>query len=224
LDLTLVNNNLFHFDARSVSTTFQNAAGSPNAQAMTLFQLPFSISEQARAFLTAETIKLPGALNSSITVTSEPPGLTLGFNEGSNGVPLSNNHILAPGDYLIAGNYTTLSQLDGVNIADAEGTLVITAPADLDGDLSVGASDLAIWKAGIGTLSPAGIMNGDIDGNLIVSGSDFLQWQREYGPVTISTVAVSSVPEPAGMLLAVVALLSQTLFRCRQQLGNKDSR
>ncbi len=212
LELTLVNNNLLQFDALAQSSTNQVAQGSPNAEATTLFQVPFSIAEQARAILKAEVLN-SGALIASVVVTSQPPSLTLGFIADTGGQLQSDSRILAPGNYQIAGSIFTLAENPGAQIGEVEGSLVITALSDLDGDLIVGASDLAFWEAGFGGLSPANFRDGDINGDLSVTGSDFLQWQREYGPVTVSTaVALAGVPEPASFLQAVIGLLGIFCF------------
>jgi hypothetical protein len=71
----------------------------------------------------------------------------------------------------------------------------------LDGDLVVGASDLALWEAGFGTAPPASFTDGDVNGDLRVNGTDFLLWQQEFGPVGVQTVALVSLPEPASFLL-----------------------
>lgn len=70
-------------------------------------------------------------------------------------------------------------------------------PADFDEDGDVDAADLATWEAAFGSTA-AGDTNGDGDSD----GADFLAWQRQFtGPGT-STVA--AVPEPSGVLLALV--------------------
>jgi hypothetical protein len=94
---------------------------------------------------------------------------------------------------------------------DADQTLVVveTPPlisADFDSDLDVDATDLAMWKAGYGTIG-ATRSQGDADVDLDADGADFLHWQRQ---LAISAAAKSSVaiPEPnASTMLFVVCLI-----------------
>jgi hypothetical protein len=119
LDLTQVNDNLIQYDARGRSSTDQFAQGQlPNADATTLFQLPFSTAQQTRAILTAEVLNSGGGLFpiTSVVVTSEPPGLTLGIDQDTGGQPQSDSRILSPGDYQIALSIFTPASIPGAQI------------------------------------------------------------------------------------------------------------
>jgi hypothetical protein len=226
LELTLVNNNRFEFDARGRSSTDQKAQGDPNAEVTTRFNLPFTIAETARAILTSEVLN-SGALNTSVLVTSEPPGLTLAITADTVGQPQSVSRVLDLNiyqEFLINGNILTWALTPGAQIGDIEaGSLVITALADLDGNLAVDADDLAIWSAGFGTPPPAAdFMDGDADGDADTDGADFLLWQLEYGPVTISSVGLAMVPEPASYLLAGFGLLG-LIFSLRARIRGGES-
>ncbi len=80
------------------------------------------------------------------------------------------------------------------------------SPADFDHDGDVDAADLAQWKTGFGKTSP-----GDADDNGKVDGANFLAWQRAY---TGSSNASTTVPEPATVLLAALALTVVRRRRC----------
>lgn len=72
-----------------------------------------------------------------------------------------------------------------------------TADFDDDGDVDV--TDLAIWK-GAFDLNQLGDADGDNDSD----GNDFLLWQQQLGS-TASGAAVRAVPEPTGVVLALLA-------------------
>jgi hypothetical protein len=77
---------------------------------------------------------------------------------------------------------------------------------DFNADGVVDAADLDRWKAGAGTTSAATHWDGDADGDQDVDGADLLMWQQRLGSVTPVTAAAASVPEPSGMLVALLAL------------------
>jgi hypothetical protein len=71
--------------------------------------------------------------------------------------------------------------------------------ADFNQDRAVDADDLAMWRAGFGLASAAGLGDGDANADGAVDGADFLIWQQQRGG-TISQ-AVMAVPEPQGVEL-----------------------
>jgi hypothetical protein len=82
-------------------------------------------------------------------------------------------------------------------------------PGDFDLDGDVDQFDLAPWKTAFGTTAV-----GDADGDGVTSGSDFLIWQQNLGVDLVPTVAANnSVPEPAVLILAVLALASGRVVR-----------
>ncbi|MBL9165074.1 MAG: aspartyl protease family protein [Planctomycetaceae bacterium] len=74
--------------------------------------------------------------------------------------------------------------------------LKVTLPGDFDGDGSVDADDLAVWKSGYGST---------------YSGGDFLSWQRYFGQSIGG--AVTAVPEPAGGALLAIGITAYALRR-----------
>jgi hypothetical protein len=76
-------------------------------------------------------------------------------------------------------------------------------PGDFDIDGKVDGADLTIWKEAY-DMSDAG--DADLDGDS--DGADFLLWQRNLGSDILAAAApaVSAVPEPQALALAVVAM------------------
>lgn len=72
--------------------------------------------------------------------------------------------------------------------------------SDFDGDGDVDAADLAQWQGDYGVNSDS-----DADGDGDSDGSDFLAWQREFTGAG-SVADAPAVPEPSGLLLAVMGL------------------
>jgi hypothetical protein len=87
----------------------------------------------------------------------------------------------------------------------------VTAPSfnsDWDGDGTVTAADLAIWRTNFGMMVPPGTL-GDANGDGLVDGSDFSIWQRQLGTMPIVAAggpASGAVPEPASAALLLTAL------------------
>ncbi|MBX3433765.1 MAG: hypothetical protein KF847_10630 [Pirellulales bacterium] len=75
--------------------------------------------------------------------------------------------------------------------------------ADFNQDGFVDGADLSIWKGAYGATA-----QGDATGDAATDGADFLVWQRQFGAapaVASSTAGATNVPEPATLLLALVA-------------------
>jgi hypothetical protein len=91
---------------------------------------------------------------------------------------------------------TGTAYFDNFKVTDTSGIV-----ADFNFDGKVNGGDLAVWKSALGT-STAGDANSD--GR--TDGADFLIWQRQQGVVAASVSAVSAVPEPSAVVLAVAGV------------------
>ena len=87
-----------------------------------------------------------------------------------------------------------------------------TFAADFNGNGVVDGADLALWKTGFGKATGAVRADGDADADGDVDGSDFLAWQKQFGSGS-ATVAAGAVPEPAGALLAGLAVVAGMIAR-----------
>nr|MBA3482954.1 hypothetical protein [Pirellulales bacterium] len=76
--------------------------------------------------------------------------------------------------------------------------------ADFDENGQVNAGDLASWSANFGIGASAVKSQGDADLDGDVDGADFMLWQRQLGTTSL-VAAAASVPEPAGVWLAICA-------------------
>ncbi len=86
---------------------------------------------------------------------------------------------------------------------------------DFDGDGSIGASDLAVWRSAFGQTAAA---DADDDGD--TDGADFLAWQRKLG-TSASEVTALAVPEPNAAILG--ALLAVILGVAGRHSGRRDN-
>jgi hypothetical protein len=84
---------------------------------------------------------------------------------------------------------------------------------DANGDGTVGAADLAIWKTNFGAtgLQIDSFAFGDPDRDRSVAGRDFLLWQRAAS----GGGSILAIPEPGGFVLAVLGVLGLSRRRRR---------
>jgi hypothetical protein len=80
------------------------------------------------------------------------------------------------------------------------------ATADFDKDGDVDGADLILWQGGYGLNA-----EGDTDGDGDTDGRDFLVWQRQYIAGVPGLRNELSIPEPASLLLALMALAGSVL-------------
>ncbi len=82
--------------------------------------------------------------------------------------------------------------------------------ADFDFDGDVDGADFLAWQRGYGQATP-----GDADGNGVVDAADLAIWKNEFGSAVVAaaTPANATVPEPSGLLLAMMAGLLLQRFR-----------
>jgi peptidyl-prolyl cis-trans isomerase A (cyclophilin A) len=100
---------------------------------------------------------------------------------------------------------TSISQIRVANTVTVNSvTLMTFAAGDFDRNNLVNAADRAILLANYGLTQGAYFDDGDADMDGDVDGHDFLLWQRTFGQTSL-TAAISTVPEPASLTLAVFA-------------------
>ena len=111
-------------------------------------------------------------------------------------------------------------------------TLMLTGKTrlagDYNGDLVVDAADYAVWRSTTDQYVTA-YSGADGDGNGIVNSDDYTVWRSNYGQTASGSgraarrmARTASVPEPAGIGLAVLTLTA-VLFRGRR-LGGRSGR
>jgi hypothetical protein len=86
-----------------------------------------------------------------------------------------------------------------VTYEESQVLLKVTIPGDFDGDFTVGAADLEVWKDDFG---------------VHYSGADLLTWQRNLG---MSIAAIGAIPEPTSALLLAAGALA--LISGRRSVG-----
>lgn len=87
------------------------------------------------------------------------------------------------------------------------------ANADFDDDGDVDGADLLIWQRGFGTGTTSAQGNADGDGD--VDAADLAIWKTQFGSTGLATGAAASVPEPAGLGLAGLAMAMVAALRRR---------
>jgi len=100
--------------------------------------------------------------------------------------------------------------IDEVRLSDTALTpnefLFVPAPAadaDFDGDLDVDGNDFLIWQRNLGRAGTGTPTLGDANGDTNVDSADLAAWKSQFGGG-----AIQAVPEPAGAVLGMIALLS----------------
>jgi hypothetical protein len=173
------------------------------------------------------------ALNASIAPGGDPwthrSNATYGMSYVSNSIssPGPYRLNLAIGNLATPGTYPIVVMLAGNGERGAESSLNLhiasaVSAGDFDEDGDVDGSDLAMWRAGFGTLAMATHGHGDADADSDVDGADFLIWQRQLGSPPGIVVAASATPEPAaGLLMLLGATATAAIARrcaCRRPL------
>ncbi len=104
-------------------------------------------------------------------------------------------------------------------------TLVLRAfyDGDFNRDGMVDGGDLAVWSTNFGLTEGAEFDDGDNDQDGDVDGEDFLAWQRNLGAGVAATTNSTSVPEPTGVAMASVFLLSARQLRRRFGRESRES-
>jgi len=82
--------------------------------------------------------------------------------------------------------------------------------ANFNDDSVVDGADFDIWASAFGQ---PGNASGDANGDGRSDGADFLIWQAQFGTTGLATAAATGVPEPAGALMALSALVALAASR-----------
>ncbi|HEX5472297.1 MAG TPA: dockerin type I domain-containing protein, partial [Lacipirellulaceae bacterium] len=88
---------------------------------------------------------------------------------------------------------------------------------DYNGDGTVTAADYNVWRSSIGsTVAPGTKADGNNDG--VIDSGDYIVWRKQFSHVGGSSLSgASAVPEPNGMLLAIIAVTSVCVVKHRLQ-------
>jgi peptidyl-prolyl cis-trans isomerase A (cyclophilin A) len=131
-----------------------------------------------------------------------PADFGFGISSPFNDLPLRNFSGSSINDVRVA-NTVTVNSVKVLNLS----------AGDFDRNGVVNQADLAILKTNYGMTSGAFFDKGDANMDGDVDGGDFLLWQRSVG---MTTTPISSVPEPATGMLAVLAALGLARRRRRK--------
>jgi hypothetical protein len=99
---------------------------------------------------------------------------------------------------------------------------LLEIPGDFNGDRIVDAADYSTWRSAFGATG-ANTADGNHDG--VVDGNDYAIWRKAMlaiaGPGLGSSQFSSAVPEPTGVILFAVAMVSLAVYSPR---GRRISR
>ncbi|HYO26570.1 MAG TPA: hypothetical protein VEQ85_16635, partial [Lacipirellulaceae bacterium] len=151
-------------------------------------------------------------LNLGQGLVTPAPGLTLQVLSAAGGVA---------GKFASADLPTAPNGL-GWEIVYAPTTVSLRAVlnADFNNDGAVTGADLITWRSGYGATTGATRLTGDADSDGDVDGSDFSVWQRTLGFTNPAALAsVGAVPEPAGAILLLAAMVAAAPVAHRRRGG-----
>jgi hypothetical protein len=115
--------------------------------------------------------------------------------------------------------------LDGTQMLDAAAAINRDAllAGDYNHDDAVDAADYVVWRD---TLNSATQLAADGSGNGFVDAADLGVWRNNFGHVfaggSSGISSGQSVPEPAGMLLALIAALGAAVASTRRRFGQRE--
>jgi hypothetical protein len=107
---------------------------------------------------------------------------------------------------------------DGLAIDDFK--LNVNPSADFNQDRDVDGADFLALQRGLGTNSGASISAGDANRDGAVNILDMVIWKSQFAAIPPAVAAGESVPEPAGLALAVAAIATAARSRTRPETGS----
>jgi hypothetical protein len=219
----LVSSTEVRYVLSAVAGTDTAAVGEePRAEAMAAFHQPFTLSSQKRVFVIAEVKSLSDGQSQARVRVDAQNGIGSFSLGDTNGATVGRSAILPPGQHTLnvtAGARAFTVDPNG-HTGTADGRMLITFEADIDGNQRVDADDRLAWEHVLGT-NPPYSPNGDLNGDLRANGEDLLLWQRQFRgpPPARGAASFHLVPEPHTALAAWVAALMP--FLSRQRSGSK---
>jgi T5SS/PEP-CTERM-associated repeat protein/autotransporter-associated beta strand protein len=94
---------------------------------------------------------------------------------------------------------------------------VVGSSGDFDSDGQVDGSDFLLWQRNLGVTSGAQRGQGDANGDGAVNASDLAIWETQFGSHPGASLASTSIPEPASLVILGSALLAQMAARRKRR-------
>jgi cytochrome c peroxidase len=140
------------------------------------------------------------------------------------GIPLQLNLTQTQKDQLLAylNTLTDTAFLTDVRFSNP----FVDLPGDYDGSGTVDANDYSVWRQYYGDTS---VLMADGNGDQVVDAADYILWRRNLGRSWLDLATGSgsffaaSVPEPAGVLLAAMAVAGGLSIRIRRRPAGTQS-
>ena len=137
-----------------------------------------------------------------------------------------------PGSFELVSLTGNIDRIEFLNLATGPGSssyngiddfgftpiAAFTPTADFDDDGDVDGDDFLAWQRGFGPGPGANLDDGDGDGDGDVDADDLALWIGSFGTVDNIGANVSSVPEPANIVLLLAGLsllISARVHRCK---------
>jgi endonuclease I len=154
--------------------------------------------------VTEDGAKFPTNLFTFINSSALPAGASLSFDaafDTSTVGSFAATYTLNFSDENLPGA-SSLGSLTLNFMGSVEQAVVNTA--DFDGDGDVDGRDFLTWQRGFGTGTT--LQTGDANGSGTVDEADLLVWQAQYGQQPEELANFATVPEPGGIVMAVILL------------------
>ncbi|HEY4235244.1 MAG TPA: peptidylprolyl isomerase, partial [Lacipirellulaceae bacterium] len=148
-----------------------------------------------------DTIAHLGRVNASVTTNTQPPQT---FNGAFNEVPVLN-----------VSTVQAKHDVDNTDVVLMNDAIVLNYPkGDYNFDGKVDVNDYNVWKTNFGSTTAA---EADGNGNGKVDDADYTVWRDSFGQMSgPGSGAAAAVPEPASVLLFVMAAAMLLVSRIRR--------